>query len=89
MCIRDSPPSGNKAAWVNDAKVQSGKQPVLLRSAEGLTTMLYVDPRTAALQPGGKLEQGKTYTVIARAAALSWNPKDTQSLDLLSYAVTE
>ena len=84
-----NPPSGNKAAWVNDAKVQSGKQPVLLRSAEGLTTMLYVDPRTAALQPGGKLEQGKTYTVIARAAALSWNPKDTQSLDLLSYAVTE
>ena len=84
-----NPPSGNKAAWVNDAKVQSGKQPVLLRSAEGLTTMLYVDPRTAALQPSGKLEQGKTYTVIARAAALSWNPKDTQSLDVLSYAVTE
>ena len=84
-----NPPSGNKAAWVNDAKVQSGKQPVLLRSAEGLTTMLYVDPRTAALQPGGKLELGKTYTVIARAAALSWNPKDTQSLDVLSYAVTE
>ena len=84
-----NPPSGNKAAWVNDAKVQSGKQPVLLRSAEGLTTMLYVDPRTAALQPSGKLEQGKTYTVIARASTLSWNPKDTQSLDLLSYAVTE
>ena len=84
-----NPPAGNKAAWVNDAKVQSGKQPVLLRSAEGLTTMLYVDPRTAALQPGGKLEQGKTYTVIARAAGLSWNPKDTQSLDVLSYAVTE
>ena len=84
-----NPPSGNKAAWVNDAKVKDGKQPVLLRSAEGLTTMLYVDPRTAALQPGGKLEQGKTYTVIARAAALSWNPKDTQSLDVLSYAVTE
>ena len=60
-----------------------------LRSAEGLTTMLYVDPRTAALQPGGKLEQGKTYTVIARAAGLSWNPKDTQSLDVLSYSVTE
>jgi len=84
-----NPPTGNKAAWVNDAKVQNGKQPVLLRSAEGLTTMLYVDPRTAALQPGGKLEQGKTYTVIARAAALSWNPKDTQSLDVLSYAITE
>lgn len=84
-----NPPTGNKAAWVNDVKVKNGKQPVLLRSAEGLTTMLYVDPRTAALQPGGRLEQGKTYTVIARAAGLSWNPKDTQSLDVLSYSVTE
>lgn len=84
-----NPPTGNKAAWVNDVKVKNGQQPVLLRSAEGLTTMLYVDPRTAALQPGGKLEQGKTYTVIARAAGLSWNPKDTQSLDVLSYSVTE
>lgn len=84
-----NPPAGNKAAWVNDAKVKNGKQAVLLRSAEGLTTMLYVDPRTEVLQPGGKLEQGKTYTVIARAAGLSWNPKDTQSLDVLSYAVTE
>lgn len=84
-----NPPTGNKAAWVNDVKVKNGKQPVLLRSAEGLTAMLYVDPRTAALQPGGKLEQGKTYTVIARAAGLSWNPKDTQSLDVLSYSVTE
>jgi len=27
--------------------------------------------------------------VIARASGLSWNPKDTQSLDLLSYSVTE
>lgn len=84
-----NPPTGNKAAWVNDAKVKNGKQPVLLRSAEGLSTMLYVDPRTAALQPGGKLEPGKTYTVIARAAGLSWNTKDTQSLDVLSYSVTE
>lgn len=84
-----NPPAGNKAAWVNDAKVKNGKQAVLMRSAEGLTTMLYMDPRTAALQPGGKLEQGRTYTVIARAAGLSWNPKDTQSLDVLSYNVTE
>ena len=84
-----NPPAGNKAAWVNDAKVKNGKKPVLMRSNEGLTTMLYVDPRTEALMPGGKMEQGKTYTVVARAAGLSWKPKDTQSLDLLSYATTE
>ena len=45
--------------------------------------------RTEALMPGGKLQEGKAYTVIARSNLLSWNPKDTQSLDLLSYAVAE
>ena len=84
-----NPPTGNKAAWVNDIKVKNGKQAVLLRSAEGFTAMLYVDPRTAALQPGGKLEQGRVYTVIARADWISGSPQHTQSLDVLSYAVTE
>lgn len=84
-----NPPPGVKSAYVNESKVQNGKKAVLLRSAEGLTTMLYVDPRTEALMPGGKLEQGKTYSVIARSDFLSWNPKDTQSLDLLSYAAAE
>jgi hypothetical protein len=84
-----NPPTGVKSAYVNEAKVKNGKKAVLLRSAEGLTTMLYVDPRTEALMPGGKLEQGKTYSVIARSDFLSWNPKDTQSLDLLSYAAAE
>ena len=84
-----NPPPGNKAAWVNDVKVKNGQKAVLMRSSEGLTAMLYIDPRTESLMPGGKMEQGKTYTVIARASGLSWNPKDTQSLDVLSYAVTE
>ena len=39
--------------------------------------------------PGGGLEPGKTYTLVAREAGLSWNPKDTQPLDLLSYAAAE
>lgn len=84
-----NPPTGNKAAWVNDVKVKNGKQAVLLRSAEGFTAMLYIDPRTAALQPGGKLAQGKVYTVIARADWISGNTQHTQSLDVLSYAITE
>ncbi|MBL8365538.1 MAG: TPM domain-containing protein [Comamonas sp.] len=84
-----NPPPGNKAAWVNDVKVKNGQKAVLMRSSEGLTAMLYIDPRTESLMPGGKMEQGKTYTVIARASGLSWNPKDTQSLDLLSYSVAE
>ena len=84
-----NPPVGVKSAWVNEPKLKTGQKAVLLRSAEGLTTMLYMDPRTEALQPGGKLEQGKVYSVVAREAGLSWNPKDTQSLDLLSYNVAE
>ena len=39
--------------------------------------------------PGGKLVQGKIFFVFVRSDFLSWNPKDTQSLDVLSYAVTE
>ena len=84
-----NPPTGVKSAYVNESKVKDGKRAVLMRSSEGLTTMLYVDPRTEALMPGGKLQEGKAYTVIARSNFLSWNPKDTQSLDLLSYAVAE
>ena len=84
-----NPPTGVKSAYVNESKVKDGKRAVLMRSSEGLTTMLYVDPRTEALMPGGKLQEGKAYTVIARSNLLSWNPKDTQSLDLLSYAVAE
>ncbi|GDY37455.1 YgcG family protein [Acidovorax sp. NB1] len=84
-----NPPTGVKSAYVTESKLKDGKKAVLMRSAEGLTTMLYVDPRTEAMMPGGKLVQGKTYTVIARSDFLSWNPKDTQSLDVLSYAVTE
>lgn len=84
-----NPPTGVKSAYVTESKLKDGKKAVLMRSAEGLTTMLYVDPRTEAMMPGGKLVQGKTYTVIARSDFLSWNTKDTQSLDVLSYAVTE
>ena len=84
-----NPPTGVKSAYVNESKVKDGKKAVLMRSSEGLTTMLYIDPRTEALMPGGPLVQGKTYSVIARSDFLSWNPKDTQSLDLLSYTVAE
>ncbi|KZT17562.1 hypothetical protein A1D30_00380 [Acidovorax sp. GW101-3H11] len=84
-----NPPTGVKSAYVVESKLKDGKKAVLMRSAEGLTTMLYIDPRTEAMMPGGKLVQGKTYTVIARSDFLSWNPKDTQSLDVLSYSVTE
>ncbi|QNN70884.1 TPM domain-containing protein [Thermomonas carbonis] len=80
-----APQAGNKVAWVNAAQVADGRKAVHVRSDEGLTAMVYLDPRTEALMPGGALQAGKRYVFIAREAGLSWNPKDTQSLDLLSY----
>ena len=35
--------------------------------------------------PGGALQAGKRYVFIGRESFLSWNPKDTQAIDLLSY----
>ncbi len=85
-----APPPGNKAAWVNQPKLQDGKRKaVLVRSAEGLTTMVYLDPKMEALMPGGKLQQGKLYAFVGRESGLSWNPKDTQAIDLLSFTLAE
>lgn len=82
-----TPRPGNKAAFVNEAHKVGGRsaRAVHVRSDEGLTVMLYFDPRTEALMPGGALQAGKRYSFIGREAGLSWNPKDTQSIDLLSY----
>lgn len=85
-----APAPGNKAAWVIESKLNKGQtKAVLLRSSEGLATMLYVDARTEALMPGGKLEQGKKYVLVARESGVTRNPQDTQALDLLSYALAE
>ena len=83
-----APKPGKKAAWVNAAQVANGRVAVHVRSDEGLTAMVYLDPRTEGLMPGGALQAGKRYVFIARESGLSWNPKDTQSLDLLSYVQT-
>lgn len=78
------PPLGNKAAWVNGSIVARGRKAVQVQSGS-YTVMLYLDPHTEVLMPGGKLVQGKSYTFIARSQGLSRNPKDTQAFHLLSY----
>jgi hypothetical protein len=80
-----APPAGDKAAWVNTRLVERGYKAVHVRTPDGYTVMLYVDPRTEALMPAGALAEGAAYSFIARVNSLSWNPKDTQSFDLLSY----
>ena len=82
-----APKPGNKAAWVDDARNIAGKpaRAVHVRSDEGLTVMLYLDPRTESLMPGGALQAGKRYVFIGRESWLSSDPKHTQAIDLLSY----
>lgn len=84
-----APRAGNKTAWVNTARIADGRKAVHVRSDEGLTAMLYLDPRTQALMPAGALQAGRRYVFIGREAGLSWNPRDTQSIDLLSYDLAQ
>ena len=83
-----APKPGNKAAWVDDAHQIAGRpaRAVHVRSDEGLTVMLYLDPRTESLMPGGALQAGKRYAFIGRESWLSSDPKHTQAINLLSYA---
>lgn len=82
-----APKPGDKAAWVDDARKIAGKpaKAVHVRSDEGLTVMLYLDPRTESLMPGGALQAGKRYAFIGRESWLSSDAKHTQVIDLLSY----
>jgi hypothetical protein len=75
---------GYAAAHVNEISARNRKA-IHVSTPEGLNVMLYVDPHTEALMPGGALRAGQRYDFVARVANLSWNPKDTQSFDLLSY----
>jgi hypothetical protein len=86
-----APRPGNKAAWVVDGAQIAGRpaKAVHVRSAEGLTVMLYLDPRTEALMPASALQAGKRYVFIGRESGLSPNPKDTQAIDLLSYDLAQ
>ncbi|WP_313928931.1 TPM domain-containing protein [Pseudoxanthomonas sp.] len=86
-----APKPGNKEAFVNDARQIAGRtaKAVHLRSDEGLTVMLYLDPRTESLMPAGALQAGKRYVVIGRESGLSPNPKDTQAIALLSYDLAQ
>lgn len=89
--VNIAPKLGNKAAWVVEGAQIAGHpaKAVHVRSAEGLTVMLYLDPRTEALMPGGAMREGQRYVFIGRESGLSWNPKDTQDIDLLSYVLAQ
>ena len=81
-----APKAGDRSAFVNEAKLDGGRyKAIRARDASGMTVMLYLDPRTQALMPGGALRAGQRYAFIGREAGVSRNPHDTQPIDLLSY----
>lgn len=75
---------GYAAAFVNEIAVEDAKA-VHVKTPEGYIVMLYVGPNTEALMPAGALKAGQRYRFTTRVDSLSWNRKDTQSFDLLSY----
>jgi hypothetical protein len=77
-------PDDYASARVN-AVTAKKRNPLHVQTADGYTLMLYVDPHTEALMPAGKLQAGRNYRFTTRVNSLSWNKKDTQSFDLLSY----
>lgn len=84
-----APQPGGTGGFVNRAKLEGGRyKAIALRSTEGMRVMLYLDPRVEALMPAGALRAGQRYAFVGREAGVSRNPRDTQSIDLLSYMET-
>ena len=70
-------------AFVNAHKLERARA-VHVRSGD-YTVVLYLAPGSESLMPAGALQPGHRYRFTARVDSLSWNPKDTQSFDALSY----
>lgn len=71
---------------VNPPGRNGASRAVYVKTTEGLHTMVYLDPATEGLMPGGKLEAGKRYTFVGRSQFVSPNPKDTQQVVAFSYS---
>lgn len=70
---------------INEPHLESVGKAVHVESDDGLTVIVYLDPETEGLMPGGKLVAGGKYRFTAREVDVSHNPKDTMGVDLLSY----
>ncbi|MFO1495893.1 MAG: TPM domain-containing protein [Lysobacterales bacterium] len=76
--------ASEQAKWVNDVHAESVGAPMYVRTEDGRHLLVYVNPHTEGLM-SKPLQEGQRYVFIARSAALSGNPEDAQSFDLLSY----
>lgn len=70
-------------AFVNEIRLERARA-VHVRAGD-YTVVLYLAPGSERLMPAGALQPGHRYRFTARVDSLSWNPKDTQSFDALSY----
>lgn len=75
---------GDQAKWINEPHAESVGAPMHVQTADGRNLLIYADNHVEKMMTG-KLVEGQSYVFIAREAALSQNPKDTLSFDLLSF----
>ncbi len=76
------PDPQDRKRFVNEVHAGMVGPAMLVRSADGVESMLYVHPHVQALMPAGPLVEGKRYAFVFREASLSL---DVAQLDLLSY----
>ncbi|MEO7850982.1 MAG: TPM domain-containing protein [Rubrivivax sp.] len=76
-----TPDKSNRKLFVNSIHEKLVGGAILVRTDNGSDVMVYVNPHTEALMPGGKLQEGRMYSLVVREHSLA----DTPQLDLLSY----
>lgn len=77
---------GDDYAGVHVSSIGNERAKVLHVRAPGYEKIaFYLAPGTESLMPAGALKAGGTYRFVTRVRNISWNPKDTQSFDVLSY----
>jgi len=82
--VSRNPAGGAQAKWINDAHAGEAGAPLHVVTRDGRNLLVYANAHTEGLMTT-KLEEGRTYVFIARESALSLNPEDTLSFDVLSY----
>lgn len=74
---------------VHDGELAAGRRAVRVDYGDGYRGVVYLDRATEALMPAGPLAVGRRYAMTGRVDALSPNPRDTQSFDVVSWDLAE
>ena len=82
--VSRDPAKGPQAKWVNEIHAKGAGAPMHVVTRDGRNLLVYANAHTETLMTS-RLQEGRTYTFIARESSLSSNPEDTLSFDVLSY----